>query len=48
MKPVMTVEVSLPDGTECRWSLLEVDDKTIDRLTSAIEKVIGPPDTIKT
>lgn len=47
MEPVMTVEVNLPDGTAARWSLLETDDKTIDRLTDAIEKVIGPPDTVR-
>lgn len=47
MEPVMTVEITLPDGTVARWALLETDERTIDRLTDAIESIIGQPDTIK-
>ncbi len=43
----MTVEIEFPDGAVAMWGLLEVDDKTIDRLTDAIEKIIGKPDTIR-
>jgi hypothetical protein len=43
----MTVEITMPDGSEVRWSLLETDERTIDRVTDAIEAIIGPPDTIK-
>lgn len=45
-KPVLTVEVTLPDGTVARWAQNETDDRTIDRLTCAIENVIGKADTI--
>lgn len=45
-KPVLTVEVTLPDGTVARWALNETDDRTVDRLTCAIENVIGRADTI--
>ena len=45
-KPVMTVEVALPDGTVARWALAETDERTIDRLTDAIESIIGPADTV--
>ncbi len=48
MKPAMTVEIELPDGTKARWTMLEVDERTIDRLTDAIESIIGKPDTIIT
>lgn len=44
--PVMTVEIVLPDGSVAMWALMETDDKTVDRLTDAIESIIGPPDTI--
>lgn len=43
---VMTVEIELPDGSVSMWGLAEVDDRTIDRLTDAIESIIGSPDTI--
>lgn len=49
------VEVALPDGTVARWwrdtsvdGEVTIDDDTIDRLTSAIEAIIGSPDTILT
>lgn len=47
MDPVMTLELTLPDGTVARWALLETNQHTIDRLTDAIEAIIGPPDTIR-
>ena len=46
MTPALTIEVVLPDGTSVRWALAETDDRTIDRLTDAIEGIVGPPDTI--
>jgi hypothetical protein len=46
--PVLTVEVTLPDGTVARWSQTETDDKTIDRLWRAIESIIGRADIITT
>lgn len=46
MEPVLTVEIVLPDGSTSRWALAEVDDRTVDRLTDAVESIIGPPDII--
>ena len=46
MEPVLTVEVTLPDGTVARWAQEETDDRTVDRVLAAIESVIGKPDTI--
>ena len=45
-QPVLSVEICLPDGSVASWGMLETDDKTIDRLTDAIESIIGQPDTI--
>lgn len=44
--PVMTVEIALPDGSVSHWALPEADDRTVDRLTDAVEAIIGRPDTI--
>lgn len=51
---ILFVEVVLPDGSEARWArTVEVDgetvidDDTIDRLTAAIEGIIGSPDTLR-
>ena len=47
------VEVVLPDGSQARWARATdvdgenvIDDDTIDRLTNAIEGVLGSPDTL--
>lgn len=42
------VEVSLPDGSVARWWRDTDDDVLVDRLTTAIEAVIGSPDTVMT
>jgi hypothetical protein len=47
-RPAMTVEITLPDGTVARWQWESPDEATIDRLTCAIENVIGRADTIIT
>lgn len=39
------VEVTLPDGTVCRWAV-EINDDTQNALTDAIENVIGAPATV--
>lgn len=41
----VTVDVTLPDGSVAMWAV-QVDGPTIDRLTDAIEAIIGKPDTI--
>lgn len=42
------VEVQLGDGTVARWALVNADEETVDRLTNAIESIIGKPDTLHT
>jgi hypothetical protein len=48
IREVEKVEIVLPDGTIARWSLSNANEITIDRLTDAIEAIIGPADLIIT
>lgn len=41
---VNTVELVFSDGTAARWVI--VDDKMADKVSAAIEAVIGQPDTL--
>lgn len=50
---LLYVEVVLPDGSVASWvrttevdGETTIDDETIDRLTAAIEAILGSPDTL--
>lgn len=50
---LLYVEVVLPDGSVAIWARKTdvdgetvIDEETIDRLTDAIEAVLGSPDTL--
>ncbi len=43
---LLMVEIDLPDGTVACWARKDVDDDLIDRLTEAVEAIIGSPDTL--
>lgn len=41
----MTIEITFDDGSTARWTV-NTTERTIDRVTNAIEAEIGPPQTI--
>jgi hypothetical protein len=44
---ILLVEIVLPDGSVATWTRADADDDFIDRLTDAVESVLGSPDTIR-